>query len=79
MHKVSWSSASARGTEMTWHACRDPATERQLDDAERLLQVKLPPCLRVIYRLHNGQDLSCDDRFPDLSLYDSMFHGLLGG
>ncbi|DBA73013.1 hypothetical protein WJX79_006040 [Trebouxia sp. C0005] len=57
----------------------DPATERQLDDAERLLKVKLPPSLRVIYRLHNGQDLSCDERFPDLMPYDSMFHGLLGG
>ena len=45
----------------------------------RLLEVKLPPSLRVIYRLHNGQDLSCDDRFPDLMPYDSMFHGLLGG
>lgn len=34
---------------------RDPATEGELDDAEKALCFKIPDSLRVIYRLHNGQ------------------------
>ena len=58
---------------------RAPATEAQLDEAERLLKVKLPDSLRVIYRIHNGQELSCDASFPETMPDNSMFHGLLGG
>ncbi len=60
-------------------AHRLPATESQLNDAEKALGFTLPASLRVIYRLHNGQDLKCDERFPDLRPYDNMFHGVLGG
>lgn len=58
---------------------RESATEVELNDAERALGFKIPDSLRVIYRLHNGQELSCDDRFPNLMPSSSMFHGLFGG
>lgn len=60
-----------------------PATESQLDDAERTLGFKLPNSLRVIYRLHNGQNLKCDEeKIPSDALdhaANSLFLGLLGG
>ena len=62
---------------------RLPATESQLDDAERTLGFKLPNSLRVIYRLHNGQNLKCDEeKIPSDALdhaANSLFLGLLGG
>ena len=58
---------------------RRPATEADLDDAEQKLGCKLPAALRVLYLLHNGQNLLCDAAFPELTPHESMFHGLPGG
>ena len=49
---------------------RDPATEGELDDAEKALRSKIPDSLRVIYRLHNGQMAFT---------VDGQCHGLFGG
>ena len=58
---------------------RPPATEAQLDAAEQRLGCELPASVRVLYLLHNGQNLACDAAFPDLTPDESMFHGLPGG
>ena len=57
------------------------ATEAELDDAERTLKVKFPAALRVLYRIHDGQDLEFD-RQIDINrptMGPSVFHGLFGG
>lgn len=46
------------------------ATEAQLDFVEKNLGVKLPPSVRMLYRLHNGQRI-LEDASPS--------YGLLGG
>lgn len=60
---------------------RPGASEADLDDAERQLRVRLPPALRALYRVHDGQDLEFD-RAMDASrasMVPSVFHGLFGG
>ncbi|CAM9435350.1 unnamed protein product, partial [Heterosigma akashiwo] len=39
---------------------RPGASEEELDDAEEKLGVEFPPALRLIYRIHDGQDLLVD-------------------
>lgn len=63
------------------------ATESELDLTEQDLGHPLPPALRVVYRLHNGQDLLYDRmvdqrRFVGGSrreAHPSLFHGVFGG
>lgn len=63
------------------------ATERELDLAEQDLGHVLVPALRIIYRLHNGQQLEYDKmvdqrRFlggAHRDAHRSLFHGLFGG
>lgn len=60
---------------------RAGASEAQLDEAERQLGFPLPPALRVLYRVHDGQELEFD-RQVDLqrtAAHQSIFHGLFGG
>ena len=40
--------------------CRPGASEEALDDAERQLGIRLCPALRVLYRVHDGQELEFD-------------------
>lgn len=40
--------------------CSRGASEAELDAAERQLGFALPPALRVLYRVHNGQELEFD-------------------
>jgi F-box protein 3 len=60
---------------------RPGATEAELDDAERMLKVQFPAALRVLYRIHDGQDLDFDRQIDTLrpSMGPSVFHGLFGG
>lgn len=63
------------------------ATESELDLTEQDLGHQLLPALRVVYRLHNGQDLLYDRmvdqrRFVGGSrreAHPSLFHGVFGG
>ena len=73
---------------------RPGATEEELDAAEVELGLELPDALRVIYRIHNGQQLQYemvrdsdedsvensdgDNLLPQVSSA-SKFHGLFGG
>ena len=60
---------------------RPGATEAELDEAERTLKVRFPAALRVLYRIHDGQDLEFDRRIDNLRpiIGPSVFHGLFGG
>jgi F-box protein 3 len=60
---------------------RAGATEAELDDAERTLKVRFPAALRVLYRIHDGQDLEFDRQIDTSrpSMGPSAFHGLFGG
>ena len=58
---------------------RQPATEVELNNAEKALGHKIPDSLRVIYRLHNGQELYCDKDYPELLPKEDLFYGLFGG
>ena len=60
---------------------RPGATEADLDDAEHQLKVRLPAALRVLYRIHDGQDLEFDKQIDSArpSMGPSVFHGLFGG
>ena len=58
------------------------ATEAELDDVESVLNVQLPPAMRVLYRLCNGQILKYDRQLDTTRQADadpSAFHGLFGG
>ncbi len=62
-------------------ASRSGASEEALDHAERELGVALPPTLRALYRVHNGQQLEFDllmDAHRTF-MHKSLFHGLFGG
>ena len=61
------------------HHFRQPATEAQLEVAEKELGQKLPATVRLNYLLHDGQNLDCDQSFPKLLPSQSMFHGVPGG
>ncbi|KAL4458786.1 hypothetical protein ABPG75_013651 [Micractinium tetrahymenae] len=57
------------------------ASEAELDAAEQQLGFALPPALRVLYRVHNGQELQFD-RLVDIqrtAAHESIFHGMFGG
>lgn len=60
---------------------RPGASEEELDAAEHQLGVTLPPALRVLYRIHDGQDLQFDRHIDNQrpSMGPSVFHGLFGG
>lgn len=60
---------------------RPGATEADLDEVERTLHVTLPPALRVLYRIHDGQDLEFDQQIDHArpSMGPSVFHGVFGG
>ena len=65
-------------------ACSPGASEAQLDRAEQALQggLRLPPALRVLYRVHDGQQLEFDrqvDTQHITAMHPSIFHGLFGG
>uniref|UniRef100_A0A7S0RC94 ApaG domain-containing protein n=1 Tax=Pyramimonas obovata TaxID=1411642 RepID=A0A7S0RC94_9CHLO len=53
------------------------ASEEQLDEAEQSLGVTFPRAMRMMYRVHDGQDLSFDRAANQIDA--SMFHGLFGG
>eukprot|EP00735_Rhodelphis_limneticus_P012997 TRINITY_DN6465_c0_g1::TRINITY_DN6465_c0_g1_i1::g.22456::m.22456 TRINITY_DN6465_c0_g1::TRINITY_DN6465_c0_g1_i1::g.22456 ORF type:complete len:462 (+),score=49.33,sp/Q9LND7/SKI16_ARATH/30.71/2e-55,DUF525/PF04379.9/8.7e-15,DUF525/PF04379.9/5.5e+02,F-box-like/PF12937.2/4.5e-07,F-box-like/PF12937.2/3e+02,SMI1_KNR4/PF09346.5/9.7e-06,F-box/PF00646.28/7.7e-05 TRINITY_DN6465_c0_g1_i1:27-1412(+) len=60
------------------------ASEEELNKFEKMLDVTLPQCVRLMYRIHDGQTLTFDqNRFfgsdQDFHVDDSIFHGLLGG
>ena len=61
--------------------CRPGASEDQLDEAERQLGTALCPALRVLYRVHDGQELEFDRQVDKqrTSMHDSIFHGMFGG
>ena len=61
--------------------CRPGASEDQLDEAERQLGITLCPALRVLYRVHDGQELEFDRQVDKqrTSMHDSIFHGMFGG
>lgn len=62
--------------------CRPGASEEALAAAELELGVRLPPALRVLYRLHDGQGLQFDasvDSQRVVAMHPSIFHGLFGG
>lgn len=57
------------------------ASDAELDAAEQRLGYALPPALRVLYRVHNGQELEFD-RLVDnqrTAAHESIFHGMFGG
>jgi len=60
---------------------RPGATEAELDEAERTLKVRFPAALRVLYRIHDGQDLEFDRQIDTSrpSMGPSVFLGLFGG
>lgn len=62
-------------------AFREGATEDALDRTEAELGCRLPPALRVLYRLHDGQDLRFDAMLDAqrATMHSSIFHGLFGG
>ena len=49
------------------------ASEEQLDEAEKALDVVFPRAMRIIYRVHDGQDLSID-RGPDRASIHPYWH-----
>ncbi len=49
---------------------RPGASEEALDDAERQLGTRLCPALRVLYRVHDGQELEFDRQVGAASLFD---------
>ena len=64
--------------------CRPGASEAELDAAEEQASAALPPEVRVLYRLHDGQDLAFDRDMDarmhvPLNVQASTFLGLLGG
>ena len=61
--------------------CRPGASEDQLDEAEHQLGTTLCPALRVLYRVHDGQELEFDRQVDKqrTSMHDSIFHGMFGG
>jgi F-box protein 3 len=70
------------------HSLAPGATEEQLNQLESSLKVSLPPAFKVLYRFHNGQTLSFDERFdkaqrcpasPQVAPDASIAHGLFGG
>jgi hypothetical protein len=65
----------------TYKPCRPGASEDQLDEAERQLGTPLCPALRVLYRVHDGQELEFDRQVDKqrTSMHDSVFHGMFGG
>lgn len=60
---------------------RPGATEAEIALAETQLNVKFPAPLRILYRIHDGQELEfdrqMDNRRPVMG--PSAFHGLFGG
>lgn len=60
---------------------RPGATEADLNEVEHQLEVQLPAALRVLYRIHDGQDLEFDRQIDNArpSMGPSVFHGLFGG
>ena len=60
---------------------RPGASEEDLGSAERQLGMALPPALRVLYRVHDGQQLPFDDMMDSqrTTMDPSVFGGLFGG
>lgn len=60
---------------------RPGATEEALDEVERQLGIRLCPAMRVLYRVHDGQELEFDRQVDKqrTAMHDSVFHGLFGG
>eukprot|EP00959_Pyramimonas_sp_CCMP1952_P062946 1315896-Pyramimonas_sp.AAC.1 len=46
--------------EPVYHSLAEGASEEQLNEAEQSLDVTFPRAMRMMYRVHNGQDLSID-------------------
>lgn len=71
---------SSRTATVAWWCtcllCRPGASEDALDDAERQLGIRLCPALRVLYRVHDGQELEFDRQVgPHLRTYDELLEG----
>jgi hypothetical protein len=60
---------------------RPGATEADLAQAEAQLDVRFPAPLRILYRMHDGQELEFDRRMDMRrpAMGPSVFHGLFGG
>lgn len=60
---------------------RPGASEALLDAVEAELGVKLCPALRVLYRVHDGQELEFDRQVDKqrTAMHESVFHGMFGG
>ncbi|PSC76399.1 F-box SKIP16 isoform A [Micractinium conductrix] len=60
---------------------RPGASESQLEETEQQLGYALPPALRVLYRVHDGQELEFDRQVDRqrAAAHESMFHGMFGG
>eukprot|EP00271_Cylindrocystis_brebissonii_P006468 TRINITY_DN19259_c0_g1_i1.p1 TRINITY_DN19259_c0_g1~~TRINITY_DN19259_c0_g1_i1.p1 ORF type:complete len:536 (-),score=83.81 TRINITY_DN19259_c0_g1_i1:1304-2911(-) len=55
------------------------ATEAELDALETALHVTLPPAVRAVYRVCNGQNIQLEDEGGSVKEGDpACFHGLLG-
>ncbi|KAE9620438.1 putative F-box domain, ApaG domain, Knr4/Smi1-like domain-containing protein [Lupinus albus] len=52
------------------------ASEAEIQELERALNVKLPLTTRILYRFHNGQEIAKED-IEDSTFYSSL--GLIGG
>eukprot|EP00242_Pyramimonas_sp_CCMP2087_P006835 CAMPEP_0198216936 /NCGR_PEP_ID=MMETSP1445-20131203/60593_1 /TAXON_ID=36898 /ORGANISM="Pyramimonas sp., Strain CCMP2087" /LENGTH=448 /DNA_ID=CAMNT_0043893391 /DNA_START=226 /DNA_END=1572 /DNA_ORIENTATION=- len=62
--------------EPVFQSLGEGASEAQLDTVERALKVTLPRAMRMMYRVHDGQNLAID---RTTRKDESIYHGLFGG